>query len=62
MSLTVGEVKLNAEHNLASRSSIATFQHMIGQEQLDNYNKAIELGANDNDDWYDWQEEVEASK
>lgn len=56
MSLTVGEVKENADYNLSQGKMI--FQIAIGQQQLANYNKAKELGASDDDDWDDWEDKV----
>ena len=63
MSLTVGEVKENAEYNFANASTgLGALQRDLAHQQLENYNIAIELGANDEDDWYEWEEKVKEHK
>ena len=59
MGLTVGEVKENADYNLNTESTISGIMRLIGKEQLKNYNIAKELGADDEDDWLDWETKVE---
>lgn len=59
MSITVGEVLQNSEYNL--KGSLI-FQREIGKRQEENYKIAIELGANDDDDWDEWEIKVEAYK
>ncbi len=60
MGLSVFEVKENAEYNL--NNAIHPLQIKIGEEQLENYNIAKELGADDNDEWSEWKEKVENYK
>ena len=60
MSLTIGEVLENSEYNL--NEATMPFQIELGKQQLANYRIAKELGANDDDDWYEWAEKVEAYK
>ncbi len=60
MSITVEEVKDNGNYNL--QNAVMDFQIVLGNNQLENYNIAIKLGANDNDDWNDWEEKVEEHK
>lgn len=59
MGLTVEDVKNNANYNLNdSTPGLMLLQRQIGNEQLLNYNTAKELGANDDDEWSDWEERV----
>jgi hypothetical protein len=60
MSLTVGEVKENADYNL--RTGAIGFQIEMGKQQQINYDIAIELGADEDDDWDDWSDKVEEHK
>jgi hypothetical protein len=60
MSLTVGEVLENAEYNI--NNAAIPFQIEIGKEQLSNYKVAKELGADDEDNWYDWEDKVSEHK
>lgn len=60
MSLCVEEVKENGEYNLAN--AVMPFQTEIGKEQLENYRIAKELGADDGDDWSEWEDRVEEYK
>lgn len=60
MSLCVEEVKENGEYNLAN--AVMPFQTEIGKEQLENYRIAKELGADDDDDWSEWEDRVEEYK
>ena len=50
MSLTLGEVKENAEYNLNKLSNIP-FAKMIGEIQLQNYNLLIKAGETDDSDF-----------
>lgn len=59
MSLTVGEVLENAEYNKTGKLAIQIY---LAQQQEENYNIAKELGADDDDDWYDWEDKVEEYK
>ena len=56
MSLTVGEVLENAEYNI--NNAAIPLQIELGRQQLRNYKIAKELGADDDDDWYEWEEKV----
>jgi hypothetical protein len=56
MSLTVGEVLENAKYN--EQHAFHPIQKDIAKEQRANYNKAKELGADDEDDWADWEEKI----
>lgn len=60
MSLTVEEVLENADYNLTN--SKLPFQVAIGKRQLTNYKIAKKLGANDEDEWSDWEDKVEQYK
>jgi hypothetical protein len=60
MSLTVGEVLENANYNL--QNARIPIQIEIGKNQLENYRLAKDLGADDDDDWAEWEEKVEQSK
>ena len=60
MSITVGEVLQNAEYNISNAS--IPFQMEIGKEQLRNYRIAKEIGANDDDDWADWEDKIDEYK
>ena len=60
MSLTVGEVLENAEYN--ENNVFHPIQIEIAKGQRKNYNIAIELGAREDDDWYDWEDKVEEHK
>jgi hypothetical protein len=60
MSLTVGEVLENANYNL--RNVKIDIQIEIAKSQLENYNIAKQLGADDEDDWAEWEISVENYK
>jgi len=60
MSLTVGEVLENANFNFQNQQM--PLQSLIAKEQLNNYKIAKELGADDNDDWDDWEAKVNEYK
>lgn len=60
MSLTVGKVLQNAEHKITNGQM--ALQVQIGKDQLTNYIIAKELGAEDDDDWCDWEEKVQKHK
>jgi len=54
MGLTVGGVKENAIYNFANANTgLGAIQLQLANEQMSNYEKAIALGASDDDDWYD---------
>lgn len=55
MNVTVREVLENAEYNEKGQ---LPFQREMAANQRENYNIAKELGANDEDDWSDWEEKV----
>jgi hypothetical protein len=59
MSLSVEEVLQNAEYNEAG---VLPIQRMLAKEQRSNYEIAKQLGAKDEDDWYDWEDKVETFK
>jgi hypothetical protein len=50
MSLTLGEVKENAEYNLEKLSNIP-FAKLIGEIQLHNYNLLIKAGETEDSDF-----------
>lgn len=50
MSLTLGEVKENAEYNLEKLSNIP-FAKLIGESQLQSYNLLIKAGETDDSDF-----------
>jgi len=56
MGLLVYEVKENGEYNCYDAKF--HFQIQLGKDQLRNYEVAKMLGANDEDDWYEWEEKV----
>jgi ABC-type sulfate transport system substrate-binding protein len=56
MSLTVGEVLENAEYN--EQNAFHPMQKELAKSQRDNYNKVKEMGADDDDDWGDWEEKI----
>jgi len=56
MSLTVGEVLENAEYN--EQNAFHPIQKELAKSQRDNYNKAKELGADDYDDWSEWENKI----
>lgn len=60
MSLTVGEVLENAKFN--RKNAVMQFQINLAKEQEKNYRKAKELGASDEDDWYEWAEKIKQSE
>lgn len=60
MSLTVGEVLENANYNIQNQQ--IPLQGILAKQQLNNYKIAKDLGADDNDNWYDWEEKVEKYK
>jgi len=59
MSLTVGEVKENAIYNFKNANTgLGIIQVELGNKQMANYEKAIELGASDDDDWEEWENKI----
>ena len=56
MNLTVGEVLEHAEYN--EQNAFHPMQRELAKSQRDNYNKAKEMGADDDDDWGDWEEKI----
>lgn len=60
MGLSVGEVLENANYNLSN--SVMNIQVILGKEQLENYTIAKRLGADDEDDWDEWEDKVEEFK
>lgn len=58
MSVTVGEVKESAQRNLRTGGGMGQMGIDMAKEQLNNYNKAIELGAKDTDPWDNWKSQV----
>lgn len=61
MGLSIREVLDNANYNLIENKGLEIAE-FIGRQQLENYTLAKELGANDEDDWYDWEDKVEEYK
>ena len=60
MAFTVEEVKDNAMYNL--NNAVFPFQIELGKQQMKNYEIAKQLGADDDDDWSEWEEKVENYK
>ena len=60
MSLTVYEVLENSKYN--REHAFHPIQIELAQQQEENYNIAKSLGADDVDDWYEWEEKVSEFK